>query len=205
MIVCRVVEEEKFNIILNFATSTGTSKISVRVPSVLSQFWNYHQILIEILYQVVCTAFRIAECCLSGGDLKNYIFLSISVWSSDVLRVHLQDENRGQLYVLWLLQPTAENLLQAPQSIMSWAYQGTQGEITYYWKQFKPLLLQWEDEGKWAAHLRWKDWKHNLLATKWIHVSYPPGESQGVDTILWSWESQGSQSNADRAIYGIVF
>ena len=45
------------------------------------------------------------------------------VWGSNLIRFHLQNPHWGQLHVLWLLQPPAEDLLQEAQSSVSRAHQ----------------------------------------------------------------------------------
>ena len=78
------------------------------------------------------------------------------VWGSDFLWVDLQDENRGELHVLWLLQHSTEGLLQAAQSPVSRAHQRAQGNILH-------LMVKLQVFATWFCVMNtWADQQSNI-------------------------------------------
>ena len=85
------------------------------------------------------------------------------VWGSDFLWVDLQDENRGELHVLWLLQQSTEGLLQAAQSPVSRAHQRTQGNILHHMVKLHVDLWYAQVVATWFCVMNtWADQQTNI-------------------------------------------
>jgi len=78
-------------------------------PGIVLDFWSVKE----------CELCRF-NCTLCGG-------LTCVVWESDVIRFSVQNAHRRRLNVLWFLQRSAENLLQATEGAVSRASQRTEG------------------------------------------------------------------------------